>query len=161
MNLSRPMTAIVIVFTILLFTACEKQPVFNKEETVDKWVAMWNSYDLTQVDRLFVTDSSVTYFSSEKEGIIKGIEALREHHEGFGFVEGGKIQENRLWLEDVTQSVYGSAVVITGIWLFQRASEPPEKVQRGPVTIVYVLRNNEYRIAHMNFSNYETEENNK
>lgn len=39
---------------------------------------MWNSYDLTLVDHLFLADAYVTYFSSEKEGLITGIEALRD-----------------------------------------------------------------------------------
>jgi hypothetical protein len=69
------------------------------------------------VDKLFLKDSRLTYFSSAKQGIIKGIEAIRRHHEEFGFVEGGK-------------------------------------VQRGPVTLVYVQSGDERRIAHAHFSNY-------
>jgi hypothetical protein len=42
----------------------------------------------------------LTCLSSEKEGVIKGFEAVREHHEEFGFVEGGKEQHNTFWLED-------------------------------------------------------------
>ena len=72
---------------------------FQVEELVNSWTAMWNSYDLSMVDKLFLQDSRVSYFSSEREGLIKGFDAVREHHAGFGFVEGGKSQENRLWLE--------------------------------------------------------------
>jgi len=158
MALYRIAAVFTVVSIILCMCTCSNTPAFNIEETVNKWVAMWNSYDLSQVDNLFITDSSVTYFSSEKEGVIKGIEALREHHKGFGFVEGGKAQENKLWLKDIHTGIYGSTAVVTGIWLFQRASDPPGKVQRGPVTMVYVYKDNEYRIAHMNFGNYESEE---
>jgi hypothetical protein len=42
----------------------------------------------------------LTCLSLEKEGVIKGFEAVREHHEEFGFVEGGKEQPNTFWLED-------------------------------------------------------------
>ena len=42
---------------------------------VDAWVSMWNSHDLSMVDRLFLKDSRPTYSSSEKQDIIKGIEA--------------------------------------------------------------------------------------
>ena len=61
----------------------------------------------------------MTYFSSEKEGLIKGIEALRDHHQGFGFVDGGKDQPNKLWVEDLHTSNYGSVVSVMGLWYFQ------------------------------------------
>jgi len=32
---------------------------------VDEWVAVWNSYDLDQVPKLFLDDERVTYFSFE------------------------------------------------------------------------------------------------
>ena len=41
---------------------------FHVEEWVDAWVEIWNTYDLNQVDKLFLQDERVTYFSSEKEG---------------------------------------------------------------------------------------------
>jgi hypothetical protein len=124
---------------------------FASGHWVDAWVSLWNSYDLTQVDKLFLKSSQLTYFSSEKEGIIRGIEAVREHHRGFGFVDGGKTQENKLWVEDVQTDVFGKTAVVTGIWFFQRSSG---EIQRGPLTIVYVQAGVEYRIAHMHFANY-------
>lgn len=127
---------------------------FNADEWVSAWVEIWNTYDLNQVDNLFLTNDHLTYFSSEKEGVITGIDAVREHHRGFGFVEGGKDQPNKLWLEDIATSAFGDAVVVTAIWYFQR---PDGSKQRGPVTIVYVQQGDEYRIAHMNFSNYRGE----
>ena len=125
--------------------------MFEVEQIVGEWVAMWNSYDLSQIDKLFLTDEDLTYFSSEKEGAIRGIEAVREHHRGFGFVEGGKVQENELWVEDLDATDFGSAVVVTGIWYFRGSSS---RVQRGPVTFVYVRKGEDYRLAHLNFANY-------
>lgn len=48
---------------------------------------------MNQFEKLFLKDDRVTYFSSEKQGVIKGYEALLKHHEGFGFVKGGKVSE--------------------------------------------------------------------
>ena len=128
---------------------------FNIEETIDHWVAMWNAYDLSLVDELFLTDSRITYISSEKEGIIKGIDAIREHHKGFGFVHGGKNQDNKLWVEDVHTNVFRSTAIVVGTWLFQRGSESSDEVQRGPFTFVYIRKGNAYRLAHLHFANYE------
>lgn len=118
---------------------------------ITAWVTFWNTYDLSALDQLFLIDDRMTYFSSEKEGILRGIDALREHHVKFGFVLGGKTHTNRLWLEALQTDVFGEAAVATAIWCFQRADGP---IQRGPVTFVYVLVNNDYRIAHVNFGNY-------
>lgn len=128
--------------------------MFLTDKVVGAWVDMWNSYDLSRIDELFLIDSNLTYFSSEKEGIVKGIQAVREHHRGFGFVEGGKVSENKLWVEDLHTADFGSAVIVTGIWYFRRSSG---KIQRGPVTFVYVQKENDYRLAHLNFANYKTE----
>jgi len=117
------------------------------------WVQ--NSYDLSMVDRLFLTDSRVTYFSSEKEGLITGIETVREHHREFGFVEGGKEQDNRLWVEELHTSVFGPTAIVTGIWFFTRGEGTDVEPQRGPFTIVYVPAGDDYRIAHMHFANYQ------
>lgn len=124
---------------------------FNATKWVNAWVEIWNTYDLDQVDRLFLQDARVSYFSSEKEGAVIGIDAVREHHRGFGFVEGGKDQPNKLWLEDLHTSTFEDSTVVTGIWFFQRSDGT---LQRGPVTIVYVKKGGEFRIAHMHFANY-------
>jgi len=124
---------------------------FDADLWVNTWVSIWNTYDLNQVDVLFLRDERLTYFSSEKEGIIIGIDAVREHHRGFGFVEGGKQQPNKLWVKDVHTETFGTTALVTAIWYFER---PDGSVQRGPVTMVYVRQNEEYRIAHMNFSTY-------
>jgi len=119
---------------------------------VDTWVTIWNSFDLSMVEKLFLNDGGVTYFSSEKQGMVKGIEALIKHHEGFGFVRGGKVQPNRLWLEDVDIETFQEVAVVTAIWLFRRGGS--EKVQKGPVTLVYMSVVGGWRIAHANFGNY-------
>jgi hypothetical protein len=116
------------------------------------WVSFWNTYDLDLVEKLFLTDARVSYFSSEKQGVIKGIDALKKHHEGFGFVRGGKTQGNRLWLEDLDAQIIEPVVVITAIWHFQRQNA--DTVQKGPVTLVYTQVGNEYRLWHGHFANY-------
>ena len=128
-----------------------KKPNFDTEKIVGEWIKSWNTYDLNEVDRLFLNDPKLTYFSSEKQGIITGIEAIREHHKGFGFVEGGKDQPNKLWVEDIHTTEFESSVVVTGIWFFQK---PDGSKQRGPMTMFYVNVEGGYRIAHMNFSSY-------
>ena len=124
--------------------------VFNRE-LVDEWVAIWNSYDLSMVRKLFLNDARVTYFSSEKEGTIKGIDDLIDHHEGFGFVHGGKDQPNKLWLEDTDIVTFDESAIVTAIWCFRRTDS---SIQKGPVTLVYMKPGDGYRIAHANFGNY-------
>lgn len=132
-----------------------EQPIFDAQEQVNAWVSMWNSYDLSMVDKLFLKDERLTYFSSEKEGLIKGFAAVREHHSGFGFIEGGKIQDNKLWVEDLEVNVFSPMAVVTGIWFFRRGPEDSKDISRGPVTFVYVQEEEEYRLAHLHFSEYE------
>lgn len=124
------------------------------EELINAWVAMWNSYDLSLVDRLFLNDPNVSYLSSEKEGLIKGIDAVREHHRGFGFVEGGKIPENKLWSENLHTTKYGTTAIVTGIWYFRRGSEGSNNIQRGPVTFVCIQKDGGYCFIHLHFANY-------
>ena len=131
------------------------QAVYAPELALESWIEMWNSYDLDMVDELFVTGDNVTYLSSEKEGVIVGMDALREHHVGFGFVPGGKEQPNRLWVENLHASVFGSTKIVTGTWFFSRGSDEETDPQRGPFTAVLVRDGNEDRIAHMHFANYE------
>jgi hypothetical protein len=117
-------------------------------------VALWTSYDLDRVDRLFLRDDRVTYFSSEKEGLIRGIENVREHHRGFGFVPGGKKAERELWVDRVESDDFGDTLVVTAIWYFGDPKKPAAENQRGPMTMVYVRAAGEYRIAHLHFGNY-------
>ena len=127
-------------------------------DVVSTWVEMWNSYDLDQVGELFLTDDRVTYFSSEFEGVIQGFDAMVEHHRGFGFIPGGEDRGTRLWVEGLTEEVFGGAAVLTGVWYFERTALEGEAEastpQRGPVTFVCVLEESQWRFAHMNFGNY-------
>jgi ketosteroid isomerase-like protein len=122
-------------------------------KTVYEWVKFWNTYDLDQVGNLFLRDGRVTYFSSEKQGVIKGYEALVKHHEGFGFVKGGKTQPNRLWLEGMDIEDFGDSAIVCAVWFFKRPNA--ENPQKGPVTIVYERTRDGWRIAHANFGNYK------
>lgn len=134
-----------ILILLLISTSClgqEKTP----RTLVGAWEKSWNTYDLNEVQRLFVNDSSVTYFSSERAGLIHGIDSLVKHHRAFGFVPGGKSSTNRLWL---TQTRYLNDAV-TATWHFQR---PGSDEQRGPVTFVLKAVPGGYRIAHAHFSN--------
>jgi len=128
------------------------------EALVDDWVAMWNSYDLNQVRELFLDDSRLTYFSSEKQGILRGMDALITHHEGFGFLPGGDDRSSRLWLDGVETDLLGEAAIITGIWFFQSDPDSPGEPQKGPVTIVASRHGGRWWFVHMNFSEYLSEE---
>ncbi len=119
---------------------------------VDDWVEFWNDFKLEKVPKLFLTDDRVTYFSSEFEGLIKGYDNLVKHHEGFGFVDGGKDTGSKLWLEDVEIEEFSDMVLVKADWLFLR--KDAETPQKGPVTMVYIKENDEYKIAHCHFSNY-------
>jgi len=128
------------------------------EKIVYKWIEFWNTYDLDQLEELFLNDNRLTYFSSEKEGAIIGFDAIRDHHKGFGFIPGGKEQPNKLWVEDLHFADFGTSVVVTGVWYFQKPDAPK---QRGPVTIVYIGQGDRFKIAHMNFSEYKDEQKEK
>lgn len=148
-----------IVLCLALFVQCKKSdPYFEGQPLLDRWVAMWNSYDLDEVDALFVTDNRLTYLSSEKEGVMQGIEAIREHHVGFGFVSGGKGQPNKLWVDNVHFTDLGGSAVIAGVWYFQRGGDDAPPPQRGPFTFMYVHEKDGFRIVHANFANYQSEE---
>lgn len=118
------------------------------------WVEMWNSYDLDQVGDLFLDDGRLTYFSSEKEGLIRGMAAVQEHHRGFDFLPGGNEKSSRLWMEEVGIDLMGDGAVVTGIWFFQTDPESGTEPQRGPVTIVCIRTDAGWRFVHMNFSSY-------
>ena len=121
---------------------------------ITRWTRFWNSYDLDELEALFVMDERVTYFSSEKQGLLRGPEALRQHHTGFGFAPGGKVSANALWLEQLAEDrLDRGTVLVTAIWCFRRASTP-DIVQRGPVSAVVIRTPRGPRIAHMNFSTY-------
>lgn len=128
---------------------------FDAGVWVGKWVESWQNYDLDLVDKLFLQDDRLTYFSSEKQGAIIGFPAVKQHHQGFGFVPGGKQQPNELWVEDLNCADFGDTAIVTGIWYFKRQDGSQ---QHGPVTIVYIRGGNKFLISHMNFSNYNNTE---
>ena len=143
-----------MLYWISILTLLSATPAsFDSSAAVDRWVAMWNSYDLDEVDELFVTDARVTYFSSEKQGLVEGIEAVREHHRGFGFVSGGREAENELWVDSVRADTFGDSAVVTAIWYFGDKASADE-AQRGPMTMVYVAVGDDYRLAHLHFATY-------
>lgn len=120
---------------------------------LDAWVGLWGSYDLDLVPVLFLRDDRLTYFSSEREGLIRGFEAVLEHHRGFGFVPGGAARDTSLWVDDVVITDVGAIAVITAIWHFGDPAFPGD-AQRGPMTAVAIQATDGYRIAHMNFATY-------
>ncbi|MCK6617087.1 MAG: nuclear transport factor 2 family protein [Cyclobacteriaceae bacterium] len=135
----------------IISTGLFAQPDKSPEAVVEAWQKMWNTYDLEQVAQLFVTNQSVTYFSSEYAGLIIGIDALRNHHEKFGFIKGGKKSGNKLWLSDVRYDYNNSTCLVTATWYFQR--ETSEQRQAGPVTFLLVKDNGNWKIKHAHFSN--------
>jgi hypothetical protein len=119
---------------------------------INRWVRNWNNYDLSIISQLFLNDSRVSYFSSEKEGLIKGIKALIDHHKDFGFVKGGKDTGNKLWLMNIDCEIFNETAIVKAEWVFQRKGS--DQVQKGPVSLIYIIVDNEFRIAHAHFSNY-------
>lgn len=146
----------VLILVILLFSVSICHPFgkagsFETKQYLDEWVDMWNSYDLNSVKKLFLKNDQLTYFSSEKEGVIKGFDAVLSHHRAFGFIPGGKKQPNKLWVEDIHTTKFDKMAIITAIWFFKK---PDGKIQKGPMTAVYAQSGGKYKIVHMNFSNY-------
>jgi ketosteroid isomerase-like protein len=145
---------VLAAMSVLMPALASAKPSPEAERLVASWVSLWASYDLDRVYDLFLRDSRVTYFSSEKEGLIRGFENVREHHRGFGFVPGGKKAERELWVENVDSDDFGDTLVVTAVWYFGDRKKPAAETQRGPMTMVYVRTEGEYRIAHLNFGNY-------
>jgi hypothetical protein len=151
----------VLVLGLFLFSRQEGPKRLSADETsgsityhntLQEWVDMWNRKDLSFVDRVFLTDGRVSYYSSERPGLIRGIDALREHHRGFGFVPGGKEITSELRLSDVESAAFGPVSIVTATWYFIRGESETETVQRGPVTFVFVREEDHLRIAHAHFA---------
>jgi len=108
LKMKKKLVALFLTAHILLFFGCSSRndtavtPQFDTDKYIGAWVSMWNTYDLNQVHKLFLNDPGITYFSSEKEGVVQGFDAVIEHHRGFGFVEGGNDTGNKLWVDDLT-----------------------------------------------------------
>jgi tetratricopeptide (TPR) repeat protein len=123
------------------------------EDALKTWTVMWNLYDLTLLYSLFSANPAPSYFSSEKKGLVRGLEPLVEHHRAFGFMAGGKAQDNRLWLEDVRVQPLGTASFVTARWFSDKSVGEEGPVQQGPVTFVLVQAPDGYRIVHAHFAN--------
>lgn len=144
-------TKYLITVLLVYHTSGFSQRYGSPDILIKEWEKMWNTYDLSRVDELFVSDQSVTYYSSEYTGLITGIDALRSHHSKFGFVEGGKQSGNKLWLEDTRYEPQTQTCLVTATWYFQRAGS--EQRQAGPVTFLLVKNDGRWRIKHAHFSN--------
>jgi len=151
-----------ILLSFLFLAACrsmevEKTMITKNESTevINKWLELWKTYDLNKLREIFLKSEELTYFSSEKEGLIQGFQQLRPHHQAFGFIDGGKRPEKSLWLEDLETRVYGSSTMVGGIWYFGDRSLPKDSISYGPVTFILV-RDKEgiAKIVHTHFANY-------
>jgi hypothetical protein len=155
---------VVMSVNVLAWTGCAQEKLdhtrFDVIAAVAAWVEAWNTRDLDQVDRLFVQDSTLTYFSSERDGLIRGIDAVRQHHVNMGFELGGAPADLELWLEDIEYRPLRPGYVVTATWKFGNRIGPQDSVQVGPMTAVYVrVEEDGYRIGHMHFSEYSREDN--
>ena len=123
-----------------------------------EWEKFWNTYDLSKLNDLFVNDDSITYFSSERPGLIKGFDAVVKHYEGFGFVPGGTKQPSKLlWLKDINTRYMsnGSLIIVGADWYFKTVTDGVEKIGKGPVTFICVKGpDGKYKIQHVHFANY-------
>ena len=121
--------------------------------TLAAWTTAWNLSDLDLVMSLFSQQPPPTYFSSERAGRISGLDALRVHHQGFGFVAGGKVSDSRLWPDEVVIEERGDVAAATAAWFFDRDVAGVAPPQRGPVTFVLVNSPDGWRIQHAHFAN--------
>ena len=126
------------------------------QDLLEGWLAMWRRYDLDRVADLFVNDDALTYFPSDREGLIEGFAAVREYHEGLGFVAGGFQPESEMWLEQVTVADFEESAVIGAVWYFGTRVNR-RAAGRGPLTMVLARTDAGYRISHVNFGNYAPE----
>jgi hypothetical protein len=123
---------------------------------LDAWLGMWRRYDLDGVDDLFLDDDGLTYFASDREGLISGLDAVRAYHADAGFAPGGFQPESELWLEEVSISDFGESAVIGGVWYFGNRLNG-QSSGRGPLTMVLTRAPNGLKISHLNFGNYARE----
>jgi len=120
---------------------------------LDSWLAMWRRYDLAPMRELFVVDDALTYFPSDRQGLISGFDRVRDYHADLGFVVGGFQPERELWLEDITIADFEESAVIGAVWYFGSRANVAA-AGRGPLTMVLARTEVGYRITHVNFGNY-------
>lgn len=129
-----------------------KSPALKQvRQTMDHWVKFWNSYDLDELNQLFVTDHRLSYFSSEKAGLIQGYDQVRKHHQEFGFIPGGKKSPNRLWIKDLSVISEKDSATASATWYFKK---PKQILQFGPMTAVLIPVEETWKIIHMHFANH-------
>jgi hypothetical protein len=117
---------------------------------------MWRRYDLDRVRDVFLNDDALTYFPSDAEGLITGIDAVLTYHEGLGFSSGGFQPDDELWLEGVTIVNLGESAVIGATWYFgSRANRPA--AGRGPLSMLLTRTSAGLRISHLHLGNYRPE----
>ena len=133
--------------------SAQNEPIQTPSVLLDKWVTLWTSYDLNLVEHLFIRDNRLTYFSSETKGLIRGFEAVVEHHRGLGLEAGGAERTNIVWVRDTNIVDFGSISLIGAIWYFGDPSSP-ETAEKGPMSLLAVETENGYRIGHMHFATY-------
>ncbi len=124
------------------------------QELLDAWVELWATKDLDRVPQLFLQDDSLTYFSSETEGLLTGFDRIVEHHRGFDFVPGGEPPDQVIWVDEVRIDEFGETALIGAIWYFGNP-QAPDDAQRGPMSVLAVRTSDGYRIAHMHFATYD------
>lgn len=124
------------------------------DPVVNKWLNLWATYDLNLLEEIFYQSEDLTYFSSEKEGLIKGYSNMLPHHEGFGFVEGGKEPPVDLWLEEIETRINGETALVAAIWYNGDKTAVHDSIPHGPVTFV-MLRDDagKVKISHAHFAN--------
>ena len=141
--------------TIKLESALDDITQDEVTQVVDQWLELWATFDLNLLEQIFYKSENLTYFSSEKEGLMVGYDELIQHHTGFGFVDGGKKPANSLWLEDIEIRLYGSSALVGAVWFFGDQLVDEDSVQKGPVTFVLIKNEmGEARIIHAHFANY-------
>jgi hypothetical protein len=125
------------------------------EALLAEWLDLWATYDLDRLPDVFWRDPGLTYFSSERRGLLRGYEALIPHHAGFGFVAGGAPPRQSLWLDEVNIVLHPGAAVVDAVWYFGDPAAPRATAQQGPVTFVLIRdAAGRPRIAHTHFANY-------
>ncbi|MBD3414777.1 MAG: tetratricopeptide repeat protein [Candidatus Aminicenantes bacterium] len=161
MKKSRVCVLLMVFFLNNLFLLSEEpmeqsdSPVLKQiRQTMDRWVKFWNSYDLDELNHLFVTDPKLSYFSSEKAGLIQGIDQVRKHHQDFGFLPGGKKSPNQLWIQNLSINSEKDTATATATWFFKK---PKETLQWGPMTAVLIPKEDTWKIIHMHFANHPSD----
>jgi len=74
-----------VITSLLLLTACNmkksKSLILDQKAAltqdgikpvIDKWLELWETYDVNMLDEIFLQTEDLTYFSSEKEGLMIG-----------------------------------------------------------------------------------------